>query len=157
MRVSEFLVLAIAGFLACSDAFAVTSNDKHQQVLLTSQALRNRDLADDNTVYANEKRVLRTRQTSDDEDEDEKLKTEDSDSDDEEEERGLISTLDYPKYWRWFRAHMTPYDVKEVLGLTGLRPLVKPIKRRVYKGYVRFYEKHCRLPKYRRMAFCRAA
>ncbi|EGZ12148.1 avirulence protein 1b [Phytophthora sojae] len=136
MRVSFCLLIVLATLLACSETVAAAkkhpkSRDEHEE-----------------TVRDKNKRFLRL--TSE----------EDTDNvtpgaeDDEEERDLIIPTIDRPKYHRWFHAHMTPYDVKQVLGLTGLRPLVKPIKRRVYKGYVVYFEEHCRKPEYRRMAFC---
>ncbi|KAG6596014.1 putative secreted RxLR effector protein [Phytophthora cinnamomi] len=130
MRVSYYVFFALTTLLACSETVAATSN-KHPN--------------HDETVHDKNKRLLRSNP--------ENYNTAAAE-DDEEDRDLLIPTVDRPKYHRWFHAHMTPYDVKEVLGLTGVRRFVKPIKRRVYKGYVVYYEEHCREPEYRHLAFC---
>ncbi|GMF41620.1 unnamed protein product [Phytophthora lilii] len=144
MRVSCFLALAITAVLACVDA---TTNPETSTISkVASPGLDTEVNAIDST-----QRFLRTYEL--DEDNSDDLKTT-NDSDDEEERDLIIPALDRHKYKRWFKAHMRPEAVKQVLGLTGLRPLVKPIKRRVYKGYVVYYEEHCQRPQYRKLKFC---
>ncbi|KAE8892352.1 hypothetical protein PF005_g24638 [Phytophthora fragariae] len=142
MRVSYCLVATLATLLAFSETVSATSK-KGPSVSSNDEVA----LEQEETFRDMNKRILRSHSEEKGDDE--------PDADDDEEERDLIiPTVNRPKYHHWFHAHMTPYDVKEVLGLTGLRPLVKPIKRRVYIGYVVYYEEHCREPEYRRMTFC---
>ncbi|KAG3115710.1 hypothetical protein PI125_g5310 [Phytophthora idaei] len=154
MRLGYLLVVAIAGLLACGDAAVAVSESKSLKLTAHSN-LAAREHVGDLTVNRNNKRALRIQSGLEAEDSgDDPASTKSlADSDDEEERDLIISTLDRPKYWRWFRAGMTPYDVQQVLGLTGVRRLWKPIKRRVYKGYVVFYTEKCHEEKYR--DFCK--
>ncbi|KAG6595982.1 putative secreted RxLR effector protein [Phytophthora cinnamomi] len=147
MRLGYLVLVAITGILAC-DA-AVASNSKTSKLVSPDQAV-GRELTGAFDVNDIGKRSLRSAEEKDSRDD---LKT-NAGTADEEERDLIVSTFNRPKYWRWFHAGMTPYAVKEVLGLTGVRRLWKPIKRREYEGYVVFYDEHCRKPKYR--SFCRA-
>lgn len=142
MRVSCCLVVTLATLLVFSETVSAASK-KGSSVNSNDEVA----LEQEETIRDMNKRFLRSHSEEKDDDA--------PDAEDDEEERDLIiPTVNRPKYHRWFHAHMTPYDVKEVLGLTGLRPLVKPIKRRIYKGYVVYFEEHCREPEYQHMAFC---
>ncbi|KAE8892353.1 hypothetical protein PF005_g29274 [Phytophthora fragariae] len=148
MRLGYLLLVAITGLLACGDA-ASTSDSRISQLTSPDGKIPGE--------YDNGKRSLRSAEYAngeDDSSDDLKSNKDTTDSDDDEDRDLIISTIDRPKYWRWFHAGMTPYAVKEVLGLTGIRRLWKPIKRRQYEGYAVFYDEHCRMPKYK--SFCRA-
>lgn len=149
MRLGYLLLVAIGGLLACGDAVVVVSNSDMSKLTTRGEVVDREHIGNIN-VIRDDKRTLRTRnKAEEDESSDDPASAE---ADDEEERNLIISTLNRPKYGRWFHAGMTPYDVKEVLGLTGIRRLWKPIKRREYDGYVVFYSEHCRKPKYR--PFC---
>ncbi|EGZ12150.1 avirulence protein 1b [Phytophthora sojae] len=142
MRLGCLLLIAATGLLAIGDTAAISES---------TLAYPGHELIE------NRKRALRSTQYEkggEDGSDDLESSKDAADSDDEEERDLIISTINRPKYWRWFHAGMTPYTVKEVLGLTGVRRLWKPIKRREYEGYVVFYDEHCRMPKYK--SFCRA-
>ncbi|GMF25817.1 unnamed protein product [Phytophthora fragariaefolia] len=148
MRVLNNLI-ALAVLLACSEPLAAGQNKRPHP---SSADLKVSDR--EHFTRGHNKRSLRL--CSDLDEKDDNSKTGKVTGDDEEERDFIISTVNHPKYHRWFHDHMTPYDVKEELGLTGLRPIVKPIKRRVYKGYVVYYEEHCHEPEYMHMEFCQA-
>nr|QMU24866.1 PaRXLR42 [Phytophthora agathidicida] len=145
MRLGYLLLMTIGGLVACSDSVIAVSDSKMSKIISPDQTIED-ELSGGFHVNRDDKRALRARDDDD--------AASGKGVDDEEERDMIISTVERPKYRRWFHAGMTPYDVKTVLGLTGVRRLWKPIKRREYDGYVVYYEEHCRKPKYK--AFCRA-
>ncbi|KAL3660350.1 hypothetical protein V7S43_014504 [Phytophthora oleae] len=150
MRLGYFLLAAVVGFLACGDATASVSESTSSE-LATHDKHPVHGRIGGFTAGHDNKRALRIQGATEEEDSDDDTEST-KDSDDEERDL-IISTIHRPKYWRWFRAGMTPYDVQQVLGLTGVRRLWKPIKRREYKGYAVFYTEKCHKPKYR--DFCK--
>lgn len=159
MRLSYFLVVAMTGLLACGDVVVAASDSRKtmmSEVTSHDQVLSDRELVDDE-ANTNGKRSLRLRQASEDRSDDSKTDNADPDSDESEEERlSIIQTVNKPRYIYWFSEQMTPRDVREGLGLDGLTDVVRPVKRSIYKGYVKYYNRHCRLFKYEKMAFCLA-
>ncbi|KAG1686035.1 hypothetical protein DVH05_027840 [Phytophthora capsici] len=136
MRLGYFLLATIVGFLACDNATASVSESTSSKLTAREEHPIHGRIGDFTAGHDN-KRALR----SEDEDGD-------ADDSDDEERDLILSTIHRPKYWRWFKAGMTPYAVQQVLGLTGVRRLWKPFKRREYKGYVVFYTEQCHKPEY---------
>ncbi|OWY90599.1 RxLR effector protein, partial [Phytophthora megakarya] len=67
----------------------------------------------------------------------------------------FIQTLNTPRYMYWFSLGMTPYDVREKLDLLGEWADLKIFKQSLYRGYVKFYDKHCAIPHQSKEEFCR--
>ncbi|ETI35195.1 hypothetical protein F441_18283 [Phytophthora nicotianae CJ01A1] len=150
MRLSYFLVVALTGLLACASAVdsEKTFTVSHNQVRFGAG------------VNNNEQRFLRAYPETDDSEvsktaKDAKTAEEEDDSEDSEEERfSLIQISNRPRYYWWFRHQMTPRDVRKELGLR--KNSIKLVKRSIYAGYVKYYDKHCTYYDNREKAFCKA-
>ncbi|KAG7380051.1 hypothetical protein PHYPSEUDO_007827 [Phytophthora pseudosyringae] len=147
MRLSYLLVVALTGFLACSEAAVASDADKS----IVSETARDQVLSDreliDTGANDNGKRFLRTNKQD--------TGVESDESDDSQEERfSLIQTSNTPRYLWWFENEMTPRDVRKELRLT--KNSIKLVKRSIYQGYVKYYDNHCTYFENRKKAFCRA-
>ncbi|OWZ04578.1 RxLR effector protein [Phytophthora megakarya] len=139
MRLTNFLVVAVTGLLACSEAVAATPNTDKTIASELDQVLSDRQLID------NGKRFLRTAAKREAETEG-KL---------EERDISLIQTSNIPRYHYWFDNEMTPHDVRIDLDLTGAWADFKVVKQSIYKGYVKYYDKNCEYSENEDEAFCK--
>ncbi|KAG6946205.1 hypothetical protein JG688_00016168 [Phytophthora aleatoria] len=157
MRLSYFVAVTFTGLLAC----AAASDSAKTVTASNDQVLSNRELIDTG-ANDNEKRFLRANQDTDDESEDSKTAKEaasstkeEADSEDSDEDRfSLIQTSNTPRYYWWFENEMTPRDVRKELGLRS--DSIKLVKRSIYDGYVKYYDRHCTYYENRKKAFCKA-
>ncbi|ETI35198.1 hypothetical protein F442_18235 [Phytophthora nicotianae P10297] len=149
MRLGYLLLVTTIGLLACGDTLAALSKSQSSKLTAFSNLAAHEQVGDLNGNRDNKRALRVASKTEEADSSDDPASAKDlTDSDDEEERDLIISTWDRPKYRRWFHDGMTPYDVQHVLGLTGVRRLWKPIKRRVYKGYVVYYTEKCNKAKY---------
>ncbi|KAI9988727.1 hypothetical protein PInf_022189 [Phytophthora infestans] len=125
-----YLLVAIAGLLACSDAAVAVSELKSSKLTAQGNVVV-RDQAGDLTADHNTKRTLRVQSDKETEESENVASGKGLADSDDEDERGI-----------------TPYEVKVVLDLTGARRLWKPIDRRVYDGYTVFYSEKCHKSQY---------
>ncbi|EEY70630.1 secreted RxLR effector peptide protein, putative [Phytophthora infestans T30-4] len=159
MRLSFILAATLTGLLACA-----TASDSEKIIRISNeQVLSDRQLLD-TVVNDNEKRFLRAYNDAEDDSEDPKnvkntvdAKPADESEDSElsEEERfSLIQMSNQPRYYWWFQHEMTPRDVRRALGLRA--GSIKLVKRSIYRGYVKYYNKHCSYYENRKKDFCKA-
>ncbi|GMF41622.1 unnamed protein product [Phytophthora lilii] len=114
------------------------------KILPSNQSLHHKDARDG----LRGQRLLR----SQDEDDDSKLdSTTNTNKSPKDEERGIIDGLYQDDYQEWFDDRKTPDDVADEIGYNEWGLLENPLKRRIYRGYKRFYENACDNPRNRKI------
>nr|AEK80519.1 Avh30 [Phytophthora sojae]AEK80520.1 Avh30 [Phytophthora sojae] len=179
MRFYTLVLVATTGLLACNDAASAASSakiTKVSKVISRDQGVQRQFIGG----VADDRQLLRAQPEGNDDDDskptdddqkskyetsaDTKTKSDDPDeyttaksgksSSGKGEERGIIvDGLYEEKYEDWFDEGKTPGDVADDLGLGDFGLFENPIKRRIYRGYKRFYRDACDEPRNQR--FCR--